>query len=397
MPGKINFKPPPDRQALGFLKAKGLKTSFNWKDIYGAEHAYAFTVAKVETMQLLSHFKNSLTDALEQGQTFRDWKKNIEPVIRRSGWMGIQEKIDPLTGELVTAKLGTPRRLRVIFDTNMRQARHAGHWERVQEVKKNLPYLEYRLGPSEEHRPEHAAWDGLVLPVDDAWWNTHHPQNGWGCKCWTRQLTRLQAQKRGIGQAPPLEERSMVNNRTGEVIQVPKGIDPGFEFNPGKQRTAIDNPVYQKPFDDAPRDIARAAIGDAMASPDIVNIMKNTEIPMTIGALDEQLANKMGLATPFVRMSSGTAKKMIANHGELLAKDYQSIPDLIDAAQVIRTDNNKGFASYHFLFQSTSVKYVMACSPTADGTTLLLATFRRSNKDDFKAITKKTRLFLKRR
>ena len=30
------------------------------------------------------------------------------------------------------------------------------------------------------------GWDGTVLPLDDPWWSSHSPQNGWGCKCKSR-------------------------------------------------------------------------------------------------------------------------------------------------------------------------------------------------------------------
>ncbi|MCS5516202.1 phage minor head protein [Pseudomonas qingdaonensis] len=44
------------------------------------------------------------------------------------------------------------------------------------------PYGLYRHGDALT-RPQHLAWDGTVLPLDDPWWSTHTPQNGWGCKC----------------------------------------------------------------------------------------------------------------------------------------------------------------------------------------------------------------------
>lgn len=32
-------------------------------------------------------------------------------------------------------------------------------------------------------RPEHAAWHGVILPVDHPWWKRHYPPNGWKCRC----------------------------------------------------------------------------------------------------------------------------------------------------------------------------------------------------------------------
>ena len=37
-------------------------------------------------------------------------------------------------------------------------------------------------------------------------------------------------------QAPEVKMREYVNPRSGEVTQVPEGIDPGFAYNPGLAR-----------------------------------------------------------------------------------------------------------------------------------------------------------------
>ena len=103
------------------------------------------------------------------------------------------------------------------------------------------PYFLYRLGPSQEHRTEHVQWNGLILPVDDPWWNTHYPPNGWGCKCHIRQISQRERDRLAKGgryrlSAPTIEEREWINKRTGEITRVPNGIDPGWNINPGRDR-----------------------------------------------------------------------------------------------------------------------------------------------------------------
>ena len=103
----------------------------------------------------------------------------IREELTRLGWWGTQTAIDPITGRAVSVDV--PRRLRTIFETNMRSARAAGQWERIQRTSWSHPYLLYLTGPSHRHRPEHLAWHGLCLSVDDPWWETHFPPGGWGC------------------------------------------------------------------------------------------------------------------------------------------------------------------------------------------------------------------------
>ena len=169
------------------------------------------------------------------GTTFRDFSRQLTPTLQKLGWWGRKEAVDPLTGKKRLVQLGSPRRLRTIYRANLRTARAAGQWDRAQRTKRALPYLLYQLGPSEEHREEHVAWAGTLLPIDDPWWTTHMPPNGWGCKCRVRQVSRREAQRRGgVTKRPPLRRREWVNKRTGEVEKVPEGIDPGWDTNPGK-------------------------------------------------------------------------------------------------------------------------------------------------------------------
>ncbi len=78
------------------------------------------------------------------------------------------------------------------------------------------------------------------MRVGDPWWRTHFPPNGWGCRCIVEQLSDDDLERRGYAPLPdnvrPAEEgitRPWHNDRTGETIQVPVGIDPGWAHNAG--------------------------------------------------------------------------------------------------------------------------------------------------------------------
>lgn len=95
-----------------------------------------------------------------------------------------------------------------------------------------------RAGPSLERRLQHVRWHRLVLPADDAWWNTHYPPNGWGSKCRVRQVSRRETGKlRGPGKAPKMRYRDWKNRRTGKVERGPVSIDLGRDFNLGRERS----------------------------------------------------------------------------------------------------------------------------------------------------------------
>jgi len=171
----------PPAEVLDFFEDRDLKPAFSWADVWKEEHAVAFTVAGVMEEDLLADMHGAVDECLREGLPFEVFRKKITPILADRGWLGRKTVVDPITAEEKEVDLGDPRRLAVIFDTNLRTARAAGQWARVTRVAKAMPYLEYRLGPSRVHRPEHEAFDGLILPVDHPFWKTHFPPNGFGC------------------------------------------------------------------------------------------------------------------------------------------------------------------------------------------------------------------------
>ena len=176
----FRFPGPVPDEALAFFRAKRLRPSFSYLDVAAEEHALEFTVAKSAQFDILDDVRAALGEHLEEGGTLRTFERQLTPILQKKGWWGRKRVTDPETGQTVEAQLGSPRRLRTIFRSNMRAARAAGQWERIQRTKRTHPWLLYRLGPSENHRPEHAAWNGTLLPADDPWWHDHFPPNGWG-------------------------------------------------------------------------------------------------------------------------------------------------------------------------------------------------------------------------
>jgi hypothetical protein len=243
------------KAALDYIKKKKLKVGFSYKDVWNEEHAAAFTVAKAMQIDVLSDLHNAVTDAIGNGQSFDTFKKNIKPTLQEKGWWGRKKMDDPLTGKTVDAQLGSDRRLKTIYNVNMRSAYQKGQYDRTMGSDLH-PYLMYCNGPSINPRPEHQAWNGLILSKDDPWWDNHFPPNGWGCKCYTRAVTETQKEKyesegipvppgadgKGGGilktktEAPPDTYRSFFNERTGTLERIPKGISPGFNWNQGKAK-----------------------------------------------------------------------------------------------------------------------------------------------------------------
>lgn len=258
----FNFNPGAPKEVLKFFRNKALRPSFSYHDVEPEEHAVSFTVAKAMQVDVLETIREEVKRAIDEGVPLEQFQKTLEPRLRRMGWWGVKEQVDPLTGEVRKVRLGSPRRLKTIYRANLRSARAAGQWDRIQRTKRALPYLVYLLGPSKRHRPSHEAKNGLVLPVDDPFWQTWYPPNGWGCKCHVRQITRREAEEIGIGESPEIPVREVFNPRTGEIKEIPSGIDPGWESNPGLSRQRRMEEFLQGKLEAADPAVAYAAKQD---------------------------------------------------------------------------------------------------------------------------------------
>ncbi|MEM1371743.1 MAG: phage minor head protein, partial [Pseudomonadota bacterium] len=177
--------------------------------------------------------------ALAEGETFEQFAKRLEPILRQKGWWGRRTMLDPYTGEARTVQLGSPRRLRTIFETNMRVSFAAGSWARFERQKVARPFLRYVAILDEATRQSHRRLHNIVLPVDHEFWIEFAPPNGWGCRCTLQNLSQRDVDRLRAEGVPltfePIEitRRPFTNKRTGEVRMVPDGIDPGWDYNPG--------------------------------------------------------------------------------------------------------------------------------------------------------------------
>ncbi|MCI5075560.1 phage minor head protein [Oricola sp.] len=236
------FRPLPPREAIAALRARGmtLDASFAWQDVYAEEHAAMFTVAKSAGYDILDDIWATLLASLEDGRTFREFAADLEPVLRARGWWGKETVTEPQTGETRVIQLGSPRRLETIFGVNMRVSHAAGHWSRFERMKAERPFLRYVAILDERTRQSHAALHNLVLPFDHPFWDVFAPPNGWNCRCTLQNFNQTDIDRlvaRGVPlrfEPPEITYRDWTNRRTGEVRRIPDGIDPGWDYNPGK-------------------------------------------------------------------------------------------------------------------------------------------------------------------
>ena len=102
----------------------------------------------------------------------------------------------------------------------------ADQWLQIEDEKDDLPLLKYQTVGDDRVRPEHAAWDNIIRPVDDKFWDTRMPPCEFGCRCRVIQLE---------------------SGTISSLKKVPQNSSKMFNVNPGKVEY-IFNPLVHPYF-----------------------------------------------------------------------------------------------------------------------------------------------------
>lgn len=225
----LQFKDVEDRfyrDRIAFWRAKLNLPSTRWDSLWREQHNVGFMVAGAVKADILNDFREAVDKAIERGETLDQFRKRFDEIVQRHGWQ----------------YNGTRNwRSKVIYQTNLRTSHAAGRYRQMKDpaMVKVRPFWQYRHNDRVSvPRPQHVAWDGLVLRHDDPWWLTHYPPGGYGCRCFVRALGKREMARMGKlapDQTPPTQLRTIVRKATGERLSVPLGIDPGFDYVPGRE------------------------------------------------------------------------------------------------------------------------------------------------------------------
>lgn len=123
-------------------------------------------------------------------------------------------------------------------DTAFGLAQSADQWMEIEAEKDLFPMLQYQTADDERVRDEHAAWDGVARPVDDSFWDTRMPINGFNCRC---TVTRLTEGKKTDLRGTPKNTDELFNTNPGKVDYV---------FNEQKhpyfKHTKVEGPAFKR-------------------------------------------------------------------------------------------------------------------------------------------------------
>ncbi len=216
----IFAKPFPEQVAAWRLRLQELRPTSTWTDVGPEFHNQGFMVAGAMKADLLADLAAAVDKAIVQGRSLEEFRKDFRAAVARHGWHG-------WAGE--GSVKGEAWRTRVIYRTNMATTYAAGR--RAQLVEGKFAFWVYRHGGSREPRPLHLSWNGLALPPQHPFWQTHSPPNGWGCSCYVAGARSAAGIRRVGGDPDKLLPPGW--DSTDPKTGAPPGIDKGWGHAPG--------------------------------------------------------------------------------------------------------------------------------------------------------------------
>jgi SPP1 gp7 family putative phage head morphogenesis protein len=400
----------PPEKAIAYFEAKGYAFSWDWREVWQEAHAQAFTVAGVLKSDVLQDIRAGVEQALKEGKTLSQFERELEPLLKKRGWLGKGEVRNAATGEVEGRRLA-PQRMATIYRTNMQTSYMAGRYKSFAENAAARPYWEYVAVMDARTRPEHAALNGLVFPAGDAFWNSYWPPNGYRCRCRVSALTAREAKAEGVrlessdgritekevpvgrsrpGQPAPKAKVASFELRPGLSISP----DPGFSYNPGKAAWPELQDVLARKMETAPQRIASGLARGQALGPGFKEFHAAPSGNWPIAKIPPEDAKAIGSQTGTVLLSADTMKKQLREHAELAPEEYAKAQAAIDAGTKVRDSAH----SLVYILEEIGAEtggYVTVVKATRTGQAVFLTSLRRLSHDDVKRNMEVQRLLQK--
>ncbi len=226
----------PHVEAATLLRGKPVFTREVFDGLLPELKGRAFTITGVEGANVMQRVRDSIA-GIAEGETWDNAKKQIV------------EDLHTYLGE------GADNRAELLLRTHGFQAFQAANW-RVAQADDDTTHLQYLTMEDDNVRDSHAALNGLVLPKNDPFWQTHFPPWDWGCRCqavpMNPDLVSAEAQadesrapeNRNVVTGPVLDQlRNGTLMRNGQRFDVTppreSGRDNSYEWSPDNLRLPV--------------------------------------------------------------------------------------------------------------------------------------------------------------
>ena len=124
-----------------------------------SQNVFSFSAAK--NYQELRTITDAMRDEEGKLRTFSDFKEQVSTINQKFNATWLQTE----------------------YDTSIATATQSARWQEFQAQKSMFPFLRYQTAGDDSVRDEHRLLDGITKRIDDPFWSTYYPPNGWHCRC----------------------------------------------------------------------------------------------------------------------------------------------------------------------------------------------------------------------
>ncbi|MEP1330115.1 phage minor head protein [Pseudophaeobacter sp.] len=359
------FRKPFAEQLAAFrLRLGDLVPTSAWDDLLHSAHDRAFMVAGATKAELLQDLANAVDKAISEGTGLEVFKQDFRAIVEKHGWHG-------WTGE------GTPKgeawRMRTIYRTNMRTSYMAGRLAQLRDG--GFPFWVYRHGGSANPRPQHLAWDGLILEAAHLFWQTHYPPNEWGCSCRVFGARSVKAAiRRGGNPAVKLQPNW---NKADPKTGLPPGVGKGWAYAPGNtvSETVLQLRDKLEALNERP---SSDLIQSWITGGPFETWLKDPKGNFPLVRLRQEDAKAIGSQRLVADVSPQTATKQLREHPELVAADYAQAQVTVSEATHRIQD---GAQNLIFIREIPDGGHVLIVKATQTGQSLFITSYRRLSRE----------------
>ena len=172
-------------------------------------HLNIYNFSSAKTFQEVRSLQSKIVDSNGVIRNFNDFKKDAELITKQYNEVWLKTE----------------------YNTAINQGFSASRWTEIQENKDIFPYLRYQTIGDERVRDEHMELDNIVKSVDDPFWETFMPPNGWSCRCLVieeESMTKADIEK------TERKESELSDMRKNNMKEYNKQYPALFRENPGK-------------------------------------------------------------------------------------------------------------------------------------------------------------------
>lgn len=126
------------------------------------------------------------------------------------------------------------------YNVSRRLAKAGREWIRIEESQDVYPYLEFVTVGDENTRASHAALNGIIKPVGDAFWTMYFPPLDWNCRC--RVVRRMEGEPTNTDEMKLPEVQEQFAQRVTDSRKIWHESHPYFDVSK-KQKEAIDKMI----------------------------------------------------------------------------------------------------------------------------------------------------------